>query len=276
MTSRLEEHRENVFSQFGEDGMILAALQMLPDLEKWCVEFGAWDGRYASNTHRLMTEERWSGVFIESKPNRFQDLLRTYAGNDRATCINALVGLAGPNSLDSILSRTPIPKEFGVLSIDVDGDDWHIWHSLSTYRPALVLIEFNPTIPPDIDYVQPAGTHKGSSLAALARLGTNKGYELVAASYCNAFFVQEHLFSLFGLEDNSPEVIHHGRHQTRVFQLFDGTLCFEGCTQLLWHDVSFRRLQLIPRWARTLPGSERTFGARLRRKLVVEYLRRRG
>jgi hypothetical protein len=60
---RLEEHRWDVHSQFGEDGMIPRALELLPGMGKWSVELGAWDGRHLSNSHRLMAEEGWSGVF---------------------------------------------------------------------------------------------------------------------------------------------------------------------------------------------------------------------
>jgi hypothetical protein len=66
--SRLEEHRADIYSQFGEDGMIRKALELLPDVPRWCVEFGAWDGRHLSNTHRLMVEEGWSRGVHRSRP----------------------------------------------------------------------------------------------------------------------------------------------------------------------------------------------------------------
>ena len=64
-----------------------------------------------------------------------------------------------------------------------------------------------------------------------------------------------------GVTDNSIDAIHTNRaFQTRVFQLYDGTVCWDGCTRMLWHDVDLRpeRLQLIPKRLRYLPGTERT------------------
>jgi hypothetical protein len=267
---RLVEHRADVFSQFGEDGIIRAILDRLPQVPEWCVEFGAWDGKRASNTHRLMVEEDWAGVFIEADPKRFRELEATYAGNDRAACVQAMVR---PGDLDGILGCTSIPTHFGVLSIDVDGDDWHIWRGLSNYRPAVVVIEFNPTIPPDVDFVQPAGAHQGSSLRAFVRLGREKGYEL-AAVVGNAFFVRNDLFPALGIEDNSIEALHtdHSR-ETRVWQFYDGTLVWEGCTRLLRHDVDPGDVQPIPKWLRYLPGLEPNPILKWTRRLYVRLLR---
>lgn len=277
MSVYLAEHRFDVYSQGGEDGMIARALELLPDPQGWCVEFGAWDGRFCSNTHRLMKEGGWHGVFIEPNTARYAELERTYAGNPNAICVNELVELEGDRCLDAILAKTPIPAEFDLLSIDTDGMDWHLWHSLTHYRPKLVIIEFNATIPPDIDFVQESNpaVHQGSSLAALTWLGKSKEYELVAVSEENAFFVEANLFERFEISDNSVAAIHTDRsRQTRVFQLFDGTLVWDGCQRLIWHGVELNDVQVIPKRLRSMPGREGTFRARVWRKLYVAWLRR--
>jgi hypothetical protein len=243
--------------------MIRKALEVLPEGPRWCVELGAWDGRYLSNTHRLMAEEGWSGVFIEGAETRCQELRETYLGNERAHCINAFASFSGADTLDELLASTPIPEDFDLLSLDVDGNDYHLWNSLRRYRPRMVVVEFNATIPNDIDWVQQADpdVHHGSSLAAFVRLGREKGYELVATSDFNAFFVDRPYFERFGIADNSIDAIHTNREfQTRLFQLYDGTICLDGCTRLLWQNVDLKpeRLQLIPKRLRYLPGTEPT------------------
>lgn len=275
MAESLRDYRADVYSQFGEDGMIRHALGVLPSTGRWCVELGAWNGKFCSNTHRLMSEEGWSGVFIEADADKFQELQETYAGNPRAECVHALVDFTG-RDLDSVLARTGIPREFDVLSLDVDGNDIHLWESLSGYQPTLVVIEFNPTIPNDILFVQPAdmAVHQGSSLAAIVELASAKGYELVATTEVNAFFVREALLPLFDIPDNSLDALRPGRkHETRVFQLFDGTLCWDGPTQLLWHGVRFSQPQIIPRCLRSLPGTESSPAKRQARKRYVAFLR---
>jgi hypothetical protein len=270
----LEDHRANVHSQFGEDGMIREALRLLPDVPKWCVEFGAWDGRYKSNTRRLIWEDDWSAVLIEADPQRFRDLESTYADSPSVTCLHGRVDRTGPGRLDALLAGTAIPQDFGLLSIDVDGDDWHLWEAVAEYTPALVVVEFNATIPADEDFVQPYGVHQGSSLAAFARLAAVKGYELVGVTDWNALLVRAEHFPLFEIEDNSPEVMHHGRFQSRVFQLFDGTLVWRGQKELVWHGVRIDR-QVVPRPLRNMPGNEPSRLVALAWKLWVRVARRR-
>ncbi len=143
----------NVYSQFGEDGIIEKIVSMLP-VSGWCVEFGAWDGKHLSNTHLLLSQKGWSGVLIESDPKKYQDLRATYVGNERVICLNRKVSFDGDDLLDNILESTPAPRELDLLSIDIDGNDYHVWKSVIRYRPKIVVIEFNNTIPNCIEFIR--------------------------------------------------------------------------------------------------------------------------
>lgn len=263
----LLRYARNVHSQFGEDGIIEKIVSMIPVAE-WCVEFGAWEGKHFSNTHLLLSRKGWSGVLVESDPEKFKDLLRTYGGNERIACLNRKVGFEGDDVLDNILAETPIPSNFGILSIDIDGNDYHVWKSFTRYRPSLVVIEFNNTIPNCVDFAQEAdnAVNQGSSLLALCRLGKSKGYELIAVTDFNAFFVDEGCFPAFSIPDNSPEAMNRPqKYVTHVFQLYDGTLGWSGNMKLLWHDVDMKaeKLQVIPRFLRYFPETRPSFLKRL-------------
>src|SRR5262245_54626216 len=116
-------HRRNRTSQFGEDGILDQVFNLVGERSKWCVEFGAYDGRLWSNTYSLLAERNFNGVLIEANPARFRRLQETYADNPRAHLLESMVALSGPESLDELLAGTPIPPEFDLLSIDVDGND---------------------------------------------------------------------------------------------------------------------------------------------------------
>lgn len=251
----LAKYAEKGHSQRGEEGIIRHILEVVPETPRWCVEFGAWDGKHLSNTYALMDRPDWSGVFIEGSERRFQDLKKTYEENPRAHCLCDMVGWDDADKLDSVLAKTPIPKSFGILSIDIDGNDYHVWEPLTAYRPTLVVIEYNPTIPPHIEFTQPRdhAVNQGNSLAALVKLGKRKGYELVHATSLNAFFIEEKYFPRFEVKDNSPEALYSGhRNLIECFQLYDGTFVFVGKPQLYWHGVSLRSLN-IPKFFRVFP-----------------------
>ena len=81
----LAEHQRNVYSQTGEDGIIEKILETLPENDKWCVEFGAWDGLHLTNTRYLVESKGYSAVFIEADKNKFLDLQRNYAYQEGVT-----------------------------------------------------------------------------------------------------------------------------------------------------------------------------------------------
>lgn len=260
----LQEHRADVYSQTGEDGVIRKLLEVLPETDRWCVEFGAWDGLHLSNTRHLIEALGYSAVLIEGGAPKFAELRRNYASRPNVIPIHAFVGFAAEDGLDAILSRTPIPLSFDFLSIDIDGNDYHVWKAVSRYRPKAVCVEFNPTIPTEVSFVQPADPSiaQGSSLAALVALGKEKGYELVCVLDWNAFFVLAEYFPRFNIGNNAPAALRTDTSAvTQIFIGFDGTVFLRGGKQMLWHamPLSEARVQHLPSALRKMPTRYNVF-----------------
>lgn len=240
----------NITSEHGEDGTIKRIFEIIGEESRWCVDLGALNGIHGSNVWNLMKKQGWSGVFIEADQTYFEKLKIEFKDIKQAHCINAFVSFYGENSLDKIFSQTPLPKNFDLFSLDIDGNEYHLWESLTLYRPRVMVIEFNPTIPNEVNFIQPCNMEifQGSSLKALVELGKRKGYELIAANKVNAFFVVKELFPWFGILDNSIDKIHTDRsYETKLFQLYDGTLRISGFDRLLWHNIpiSIEKLQVL-------------------------------
>ena len=258
MKKQLKEYSYSVTSQCGEDGILARIFEVLSIQRGECVEFGAWDGKLYSNTYNLIANSGWKGVLIEGSSSRFTNLQETYKDRKDLCLINQYVGLNEYDSLDAILSTTNISRTFDLLSIDIDGNDYHVWNDLRNYQPKVVVIEINPSIPNNIHFVQERNqtVKQGSSLLAFQGLGMEKGYELVECTLINAFFVKRELYPLFDIEDNTLESIYTDRQcQTQIFQLFDGTIKISGCKKLLWHEIEIKEedLQLLPKEKRYFP-----------------------
>jgi len=238
----------DVYSQTGEEGIIAKALSLLPAKDRWCVEFGAWDGRHLSNTYHLVESDQYNVVLIEGDKTKYDALCAEYPFQKQAFFANTFVGWTADDGLDSILSKYAIPQDFDFLSIDIDGNDFHVWKAVEKYRPKLVLIEFNPTSSNRFNYVQPPdpARNTSNSPAPLVALGKSKGYELICVVGPNLLFVDERYFSAFGIPDNSLEVMRDEDEVAKLFLGFDGTLQVEGPTEMRWHGGNFRINQ--PLW----------------------------
>lgn len=178
--STLLNARKNIYSQNGEDGVTELLIDFLDIKEGSFCEFGAWDGKYLSNTFNLLQNKNWKGVYIEGDEGKYQDLLQLKNEfGDRVQTINAYVDHKGQNTLDNLLKDTFLENNFDLLSIDIDGMDYHIWKAFTKYKPKLVIIEVNSNLRPGdftISEIDTPNSWIGTGFSAVCELGIQKGY----------------------------------------------------------------------------------------------------
>jgi hypothetical protein len=184
-----------VFSQNGEDGVIAELVRRIGNsMTETFVEFGSGPGR-SGNCLVLADMLSWKGLFIEPATIDFDQITDKYSFSKRVAVKNEF---AQPWNIDRLIQDAGI-RRIGVLSIDIDGNDYYVWKALST-PVDIVVIEYNGAIPVEEFAVQPYsevpwdGTDFfGSSLEALIRLGASKGFFLAHTELTgtNAFFIAE-------------------------------------------------------------------------------------
>ena len=252
----LNEFKENIYSQSGEDGITKKILENL-SIEKSneFVEFGAHDGKTNSNCFNLLKNNGYQGIFIEPDKKRFQKL-EFNTKNYKSKNINSYVFEKGNLMLDRILSKEKISQNFDILSIDIDGHDYQIFRSISLYSPKIVIIEYNPTIPNDIEYIQPDNikVRHGSSAKSIINLAKEKEYVPVAITDTNLFFLSNNIFKTnnFLLLDLNKER-DDSDTKISVFYGYNGELLFtQKQINLRWHFLKFdfSRYQFIPKYLR--------------------------
>ena len=196
----LQQYAWDENSENGEDGVIDHLLSRLPELNGYCVEFGAWDGKHCSNTYRLVSKKDYKALYIEPEKDRFEELLKTQKEHpDTILALNCAVEPAGKHSLDNILKRTSYPKAPDLLSIDVDSVEYSIWKGFEEYRPKVVVVEFNIYCLPCVRHLHGEKRSRlkhikpyvGSSLRSMLELTKKKGYVPVHLTLTNIIAVDQ-------------------------------------------------------------------------------------
>jgi hypothetical protein len=224
----LYEFAENTYSQFGEDGILKEIFKVIGPKSKLAVEFGAWDGFLYSNTAALWTKNSsWRAVLIEGDGQRYKELVRN-TKEYNVTPINKWVGIKQDDCLEAILAEQGITQEIDLLSIDVDGNDYHIFNSLKKIRPRVIVCEYNPTIPFHYDAYAPYSKDNnfGQSVAALNRIAEKKGYHLVALTQTNAIFVLEKEISKFAQYETDWRCLNVNNGYIVMVTTYDGKYAF--------------------------------------------------
>ncbi|MBF0224627.1 MAG: hypothetical protein HQK76_04145 [Desulfobacterales bacterium] len=220
LVAKLFENQKQIFSQHGEDGILEYMLSKIPDKTKWCVDCGAWDGIQYSNTYYFISKYGYRSILIEAWREKYNQLKKNIKAYQDCCCFNTRVTIDGENSLDNLLSRTKIPKKFDFISIDIDGDDYHVWDSLKKYEPKIVIIEINVADSPDTERISKPDTPiarvnkdwwwgEGASLLSTTKLAKSKGYSLIAQVGCNAIYVKNCYLTLFYDREVSPEEVYY-------------------------------------------------------------------
>jgi hypothetical protein len=185
------------------DHLIREIFRRMNISEGVCVEFGAWDGLYNSNTKNLI-DEGWYSIQIEPDVPKFQELQRTYAGNDRVTCVNKFI-----NTTDSLFDDVMAPpvlqpdRHIDFCSIDIDGLDLEVFETFERTLPSVVCIEGGQMLHPLHERVPPhiAQNNIQQSLSTMNSVFSQKGYRVIC-SYQDSFFVKEEFYHLFDVSEN--------------------------------------------------------------------------
>jgi hypothetical protein len=186
-----------VFSQNGEDGVIQELLRRIGVRTPYFVEFGAGRGEQA-NCVLLADHYGWNGLFIEADAEQYAELKLKYQSQIRVQTMRARVTA---DNIETLLREADVPREFDLLSIDTDGNDFWIWQAIRSFNPRVIVIEYNGNLDLDEQLVMPQddghqwdGTdYFGASLGAYRTLAAEKGYKLVHTERTgtNAFFVPD-------------------------------------------------------------------------------------
>ncbi len=173
-------NKKNIYSQNGEDGIIEYIFNKMNIKNGSFIEFGAWDGKFLSNTYNLFLNKGWNGIYIEADQQKYQDLLVTFSGyRDRIDCVCAYVGFNDTDNLDTLIETHSHKREFDFVSIDVDGLDYFIFEKMNKYLPKVICIEVNAGHHPEYPNIIPeniASNNIGQSIKVITVLAEKKGY----------------------------------------------------------------------------------------------------
>lgn len=199
LPDKLTRFESQVFSQFGEDGIIREIFRRIGTTNQYFVEFGVEDGSETNTTYLLFNG--WKGLWIEGSPKFCQYIRTDFAKALQKKQLTLINGFIKAENIESLFAEGNVPEEFDLLSIDIDRNDYHVWKAITHYRPRVVVIEYNAIFQPgdhfvveyDADAMWDRTSNFGASLEAMTQLGLEKGYRLVASSFAglNAFFVRE-------------------------------------------------------------------------------------
>lgn len=197
----LEAYGFKVYSQNDEDGILSEIFNRIGTKSRQFVEFGVEDG-LESNTHYLIMQG-WTGLWIQGSRRdcrKIENIFRPVLQSGQLTLRNEFVTC---ENINQIISDCGISGEIDLLSIDIDGNDYHVMKAIDVIDPRVIVVEYNAKFPPECDWIMPynpshlwdGSERHGASLKAFERLGKEKGYQLVGTNLngTNAFFVKKSL-----------------------------------------------------------------------------------
>jgi hypothetical protein len=194
---RLLTYAFQVNSQNGEDGMIREIFRRIGTTNRIFLEIGVGDG--TENNTAFLLAQGWTGFWIDGS-EKFIAKARSRGLDRQVAMMSAYVSR---ENVGTLLAQLNVPAEPDLFSLDVDFNTYYIWEALAARRPRVVVIEYNASLPPDLDWkvryqasaLWDGTLNFGASLKAYERLASRLGYKLVGCDYHgnNAFFVREDL-----------------------------------------------------------------------------------
>lgn len=219
----LAEAEFKVFSQSGDDGIIQYLIHKVEISSKTFIEFGV-ENYVESNTRFLLKNDNWAGLVIDGGQKSINYIKSDdiyYEHN-----LEVVQSFITAENINELIASGGLTGEIGLLSIDIDGNDYWIWKAIHIVQPVIVVVEYNSvmgkekavTVPYKADFIREKEHYShlyfGASLKALCLLAEEKGYCFVGSnSYGNnAYFVKkEKLGGLKALSAEEGYVMSHFR-----------------------------------------------------------------
>ena len=202
------------FSQNEEDGIIQEIFCRIGITNKNFIEIGVGNG-LENNTLYLFLQG-WRGLWIEGNSDfidQINEKFFSYLNNGSLIVEHAWVKKDNINQL--IKKNNGLSKEIDLLSLDVDGNDYHVLEAIEPLEARVIILEYNPKYRPPVKWVMKynpnhsfdGSVYYGASLKSFEILLAKKGYKLVGCNLygVNAFFVREDLVKNHFLDDYSAE-----------------------------------------------------------------------
>ena len=211
---KIEDIEFKIFSQFGDDGIIQFLIDKLEiDYEyQNFIEFGVEDYSEA-NTKFLLLNNNWSGLILDSSNENIENIKKKIFFWKFE--LEAIKSFITKENINSVITNSNINrKKIGILSIDIDGNDYWVWKEINVIDPLIVIVEYNSTfgfekkisIPYKQDFERSKAHHSnlywGASIEALKYLAKQKGYKFLTTNSAgnNAYFIKENIFDKIKLD----------------------------------------------------------------------------
>jgi len=204
-STNLADYEFKVFSQWGEDGIIQHLSKAIEVKHKTFIEFGV-ESFMEANCRFLLMKDNWRGYVIDASPSNIAVLKNSYFyWRFEIVAVDAFVT---KDNINDLLAKSGFDEDVGILSIDIDGNDYFILEAINTIRPRILICEYNAvfgdrkiSVPYEPNFSRTekhySNLYWGASLSAMTFLANRKGYSLVGTngSGCNAFYVRDDLLN---------------------------------------------------------------------------------
>jgi len=190
------------FSQNDEDGIIAEIFNRIGITNRTFIEIGAGAGD--ENNTLFLLVQGWQGCWLEANATAVENCLAQLKRHIDSGALRLANLRVTKENISGVLKDLGAATDPDLLSIDLDGNDYHILgRCLEFLRPRVIVAEYNVFLGPSIPLILPydpehrwdGSTKFGASLKAFELLGREHGYSLVGCniSGVNAFFVQDEL-----------------------------------------------------------------------------------
>ena len=203
----LDDVAFQVFSQRGEDGVIDYICSKIAIPAKTFIEFGVED--YTESNTRLLLFNNWKGLVLDSSKRNIRFIKNDFIyWKYDITAQQCFITTQNINAVIAAYTGDDTP---GLLSIDIDGNDYWVWEAITCINPLVVVCEYNAVFgnvhPVSIPYSENFQRQKahysclyfGTSLPALCYLAEKKGYDFIGTTTAgvNAYFVRKDVSAPF-------------------------------------------------------------------------------